>query len=175
MATNQDLRRAWREFTQNMTPSEIKKLEEAGFDLANPLDDNLPEFHRLLENFEPKDDDDVGPRKSAFGGRDKLKRQIEGRIVDEARREPEASDTAMDFAVAVAARVIDAFDCNKSPEVRLHIDCMKLALGYPACGSQKEIAAKWGMSKASVSWRVRHIQRKLNLPLCVFNGNRTNR
>lgn len=158
-----------------MTDHDRRKLEEAGFDIHDPLSENLPELHRLLENFEPRDDDDGGHRKSAFGGRDKLKREIERGISEETRREPDPADPAMDFAVAIAARVIDAFDCNKSPEVRLHIDCMKLALGYPSCGSQKEIAAKWNMSKASISWRVRHIQKKLNLPICVFNGNRTNR
>jgi hypothetical protein len=153
------LKETWEEFLRKATPQQRASLEEAGFDLKNPIYDNLPEFHRM---FSTTGDDELSEWKT----------MINSRIVNE----PETpKDPLIDFSVVVACKIIDAFDCSADKSVKLHAECMRLAIGMPSCGSQKEVAKKYGRTKAYISWRVRDIQKRLELPLCIFNGNRTNK
>lgn len=158
------MRRTWKEFLRKLTPEDRKRLVDAGFDMDDPSVDNLPQFHKT---FAPTDKDT-----DASEGKGRCSRtQID--ITD--RYEADRKDPAMDFAVAIAAKIIDVFGATTSQEVKMHADCMRLAIGYPSCGSQKDIAQRYGRSKAYISFRVRSIQKRLNLPNCIFNGNRTGR
>lgn len=146
-------------FVTGLTDDQRRELVSAGFDLSDVEAETMPQFHKLFTPYE------------------------DGHPENESRKIPVLMSTkerddglgSVDFAVFIAARIIDAFDCTTSKEARLHCDCMRLAVGYPSCGSQQDIARKYGKSKAFVSYRVRSIQKRLDLPLCVFNGNRTNR
>lgn len=153
------IRETWDDFLAKATPKQRAELEKAGFDLADPLSENLPEYHR---RFSSAGDDERSEWVTMINSRK-----------DRAAESPK--DPLMDFAVVVACRVIDSFDCSQDKGVRLHAECMRLAIGMPSCGSQKEVAKKFGKTKAYVSFRVRAIQKKLTLPVCIFNGNRTNR
>jgi hypothetical protein len=153
------LRETWEDFLRKATPQQRDDLEEAGFDLADPLDENLPEFHRRFST----------------AGDDELSEWVT--MINRRKDAPADSpkDPLIDFAVVVACKVIDAFDCSADKEVKLHAECMRLAIGMPSCGSQKEVGKRYGKTKAYVSWKVRSIQRRLQLPVCIFNGNRTNK
>lgn len=132
--------------------------------MEDPSSDNLSQFHKTFAPADEDDDPTEGKGRSA-------RTQID--LTD--KYQAERKDPAMDFAVAIAAKVIDVFGATTSQEVKMHADCMRLAIGYPSCGSQKEIAERYGRSKAYISFRVRSIQKRLNLPTCIFNGNRTGR
>lgn len=142
-----------------LTEEQRRELVEAGFDLSDVEVEVLPQFHKLFTPYEDGHPENESRKIPVLMSRD----------------ERDAGMGAMGYAVFIAARVIDAFDCTTSKEAKLHCDCMRLAIGYPSCGSQQEIAERYGKSKAFISYRVRSIQKRLNLPLCVFNGNRTNR
>jgi len=157
------LREEWEAFLSKATAQDIKRLADAGINVEDPLDDNLPMFHRRFGT----DGDSTGDANA-----NSYFQKISAGVAKSKGRAEDANPS-MELAVAIAARVIDAFDCTKSKEVRMHSDCMRLAIGYPSCGSQQEIAKRYGRSKSYISYRVRMIQRKFSLPLCAYNGNRT--
>ena len=154
-----NLRETWNQWVSKLSDAQIKKLKESGFDLDDPLDDGLPIPHRRMET-KPRD------REDKMGYADKVMLAYSLRTSDD------KPDAPMDFAVAVAAQLIDAFDCSRDKSVRLHADCMRLAIGHPACRSQDEVCKRYSLSKANISWRVRSIQKRFNLSRGCFNGNR---
>ena len=161
-----ELRAGWANWLAQLTDVEKAQLRDAGIDIGDPLDDGLARFNRLFQQTggDGVSDDGYDDQKGYFA-------RITEKMVEDAAK-PEKKDPAMDFAVFVAARVIDVFAASNSRDVRLHCDCVKLALAYPSCRSQEQICERYNLSKANVSWRVRNIQRKFNLPKGCFNGNR---
>jgi hypothetical protein len=153
------LKEAWEKWVSNMPPKQAQKLIDAGFNLDDINDDGLPMFHRRMET---KQRD----REDKMGYADKV-------LLSHAKRtKPEEADAPMDFAIYIAAQLIDAFDCSRDKSVRLHADCMRLAIGHPSCKSQDEVCKRYSLSKANISWRVRSIQKRFNLSRGCFNGNR---
>lgn len=137
----------------------MKKLKSAGFNMDDPLDEGLPMFHRRMETKQRDREDKMGYADTVM-------------LAYAERCKPDEPDSMMDFAVAVASHLIDAFDCSRDKSVRLHADCMRLAIGYPSCRSQAEVCKRYGLSKANISWRVRSIQKRFNISKGCFNGNR---
>lgn len=137
----------------------MARLVEAGFDLDDPSDENVPYTRRVDTTPGAEDVEDSAMHRN--GKRDV--RALFFKFNQPAGGEPEEQDKALDYAVAVAAKVIDAFDCTKDRLVSLHADCMRLAIGYPCCGSQSDVARRHGVNRANVSFRVRSIQRRLGL------------
>lgn len=157
MATKERLKDEWRNFIRRASAQQIEELRKAGIvDPTNDEDGELPDSHRYIDRYLDRGD------KVA----DWLFSKIE---------KPAGSDPNMTFATAIAARIVDAFDCSVEPAVKLHCDCFRLALGYASCGSQKQVAVKHGKSKAFISFRVRVIQRRLGIPTGAHNGNRCKR
>lgn len=155
-SSDHDLKKAWSVFLDNCSDEEMQSLLDSGVNPRDPLDDNLPMFHRLFEQTENSEGN------SYF---DKI-------LGDLSRSTPQATeptDPARDFAVAVAARVIAAFDCPQSPEVSLHSDCVKLALGIDSAGSQKDVSKRHSRSKQFVNWKVKSIQKRLGVGKSCFN------
>jgi hypothetical protein len=159
-----EMRKQWTEFLRKLSPEEKSQLTKAGFNLLDPSDDGMSQFHKT---FAPNDEDDDPQR--GFGRKYRTQIDMSDKYV------PDKKDPPMDFAVAIAASIIDVFSSTTNQDVKMHADCVKLAIGYPSCGSQKDIAKRYGRSKAYISFRVRSIQKRLNLPNCIFNGNRTSR
>ena len=155
MATKERLEEEWADFVKRASKDQLQKLRDAGIvNPADPEDGEFPQFHRYIDRYLGKEE------------------KVVGWLYSRIAKPCESDDPDMNFAMAVAARVIDAFDCSVEPEIKLHCDCFRLALGFPSCGSQKEVASKHGMSKAAISFRVRVIQRRLKLPTGAFNGPR---
>lgn len=152
-SADRDLSQAWSDFLESRTREELDLLAKANIDLSDPESENLPMFHRLFEHSE---NDDGNSYFESIQPKETPKR--------ETPQEP-----VLDFAVAIAARVIHAFDCPRSPEVNLHADCVRLAMGIHSVGSQKEVAQRHGRSKQFVHWKVKSIQRKLGIGKSCFN------
>jgi hypothetical protein len=166
-----DLKQEWAKFIKTRTKEQIAQLEASGFDTGDPQSENLHRFHRTFqEGLTNKQGN-----KPSDSGTQAYSEKLSFMVHKMAGNTEKESDPAMDFAVAIAARVIDIFDCSRDRQVRLHADCMRLAIGYPSARSQSEICDKYNLSKANVSWRVRSIQRKFDLPRCFTNGNRVNK
>lgn len=162
-----DLRAEWRAFLAKKSKADLAKLREAGFDLDDPETPHDP-YTRVVDTTPGQEDDD--PSETNFKAGDKCSRRSD---YFAPREDVErTSEPHMDYAVAIAARVIDAFDCTKSKDVALHADCFRLAIGYPSCGSQSDVARRHGVNRANVSFRVRAIQRRVGLPFCVVANSR---
>lgn len=129
---------------------------ESNIDLSDPESENLPMFHRLFEQTENDD------------GNSYCQSIIAGQAI-EAHRNDGEKDHIKDFAVAIAARVIDAFDCVQSPDVNIHADCMRLALGVQSVGTQKDVAIRHKRSKQFIHSKVEFIQRRLGLGKSCYN------
>ena len=129
---------AWRGFLETLTSQEIQSLKESGFDIDDIHDDGVPEPHRRIYL------DSYADRMAA---------------------KPEESDESrLSSLVSIIARVINAYDCTSNRAVLLHNDCFRIALGYRNYKSMADLASKYGVDKATVSWRVKQIQKSLNLP-----------
>lgn len=161
------VRKAWQEHVAGLSKEDLEKLRAAGVDPDDPLELKTARFHRVVSTQEGKGGEYSKMRESYF------QRITKGGQIREHIDGEEKDDPVQVFAIIITRMVIDAFDCSKSREVRFHCDCMRLALGDASMGSQKQVCEKYGVSKAMLSWNVRKIQKRLNLPKCIFNGNRT--
>lgn len=141
---------------ESCSDEEMQTLLNSGVNPRDPLNENLPMFHRLFEQTENRDGN------SYFD-------KILGDLNRSGSQTQEPSDPARDFAIAVAARVITAFDCPQSPEVSLHADCVKLAIGIDSAGSQKDVSKRHNRSKQFVNWKVKSIQKRLGVGKSCFN------
>lgn len=135
----------WVSFLAGLSEEDRKKLKAAGVNLDNPTNPDPPQ----------------GPNRYITN-----EWWIEKHAVKQGR--PEESDPMKDFMISVIAKVIDAFDCSRSPEVKLHADCMKMALGVPGYKSMGDLASRHDTSKAMISWRVKYIQRRVGLEPSVY-------
>lgn len=162
-----NIRAEWDKFISTLGEKSLKALREAGIDPEDPMALNDIASHRLF-GMEGRGTEYTRHKESYF------QRITKGEQIRKHREQSEEDvrDPVNEFAILVARHVLRAFECSRSREVRFHCDCIKLALGDPAMGSQKEICEKYGVSKAMLSWNVRKIQRRLDLPKCIFNGNR---
>jgi len=134
------VKEAWVSFLQGCNAEELAALKAAGVNLDEPTNPNPPQ----------------GPNR--WIGDDKWINQHAVKP-----DEPEPADENKDQMISVIAKVIDAFDCSKSKQVKLHADCMRMALGVPGFKSMGQLASKYGTSKAMISWRVKHIQKRVGL------------
>jgi len=138
------LEEVWVSFLAGLSPEEKLKLKGNGVNLDNPTNPDPPQ----------------GPNRYITN---------EWWIEKHAARQAVEEQSPMhDLMVSVVARVIDAFDCSRSPEVKLHADCMKMALGVPGYKSMGELAKRHDTSKAMISWRVKYIQKRIGLEPSVY-------
>lgn len=138
------LEEVWISFLAGLSPEEKLKLKGNGVNLDNPTNPDPPQ----------------GPNRYITN---------EWWIEKHAARQVADEQSPMhDIMVSVVARVIDAFDCSRSPEVKLHADCMKMALGVPGYKSMGELAKRHDTSKAMISWRVKYIQKRVGLEPSIY-------
>lgn len=135
----------WVSFLAGLTPEEKLTLKQSGVNLDNPTNPDPPQ----------------GPNRYITN-----EWWIEKHCVKPGV--PEEAGPMKDLLVSVVARVIDAFDCSRSPEVKLHADCMKMALGVPGYKSMGELAKRHDTSKAMISWRVKYIQKRVGLEPSIY-------
>lgn len=163
------VRQTWDWYISTLGEEGLKALRDAGVDPADPMAINDVSSHRLVSTIDGRGTEYDKMRESYFQRITKAE-QIRKHRQEENMAE---ADPIGDFAFIIARQVVKAFDCSRSREVRFHCDCMRLAIGDPGMGSQKEVCERYGVSKAMLSWNVRKIQKRLALPRCIFNGNRT--
>jgi hypothetical protein len=138
MSNRVSITEAWKGFLETLTPQEIESLKASGFKIDDIHDDGVPEPHRRIYL------DSYADRMAA--------------------KPEESDDSRLSSLVSIIARVINAYDCTSNRAVLLHNDCFRIALGYKNYKSMADLAAKYGVDKATVSWRVKQIQKSLNLP-----------
>jgi len=129
----------WKAFIAGLSAQERAALEAANIDVGDYFNENLPEPHRRIYD-------------ASYADRVAVKQETD---------ETQSSYTSL---VSIIARVIDALDCTNNREVLLHNDCIRMALGYRNYRSMADVAKKYGVDKATISWRVKQIQKRLNLP-----------
>jgi hypothetical protein len=133
------LKSEWAGFIATLSPQEIAALEAANIDVGDYFSENLPEPHRRIYD-------------ASYADRMAVK------------QEAQEENTSFSSLVSIIARVIDALDCTNNREVLLHNDCIRMALGYRNYKSMADVAKKYGVDKATISWRVKQIQHRLKLP-----------
>ena len=129
----------WRSFVAGLSAQEKAALEAANINVGDYFDENLPEPHRRIY------DASYADRMAA-------------------KQETQEENSSFSSLVSIIARVIDALDCTNSREVLMHNDCIRMALGYRNYRTMADVAKKYGVDKATISWRVKQIQKRLNLP-----------
>jgi len=149
----QDIDEVWKDFVKNLPPEQIAAMRRNGLNPDDIRDDGLHRFHRLVEPEEEGDTAGVTYWTVIMG-------KHQRRVLSERHEE---SDALAEFATAVAARVVDAFDCSRDPRVRFHADCMRIALGYTDHGSLENIAKRYDTDKQKVHWHVKTIRKRLGL------------
>ena len=145
----------WKDFVAKLPPEQLEALARNGLNPDDINDECLTRFHRLVE---PEDASDTSSSGSTYWTFIMGNHQ---RKVDAVRKKPE--DLLADFATAIAARVVDAFDCSRDPRVRFHADCMRIALGYTDHGSLDKIAKRYDTDKQKVHWHVKTIRKRIGL------------
>lgn len=148
-----DLNDVWVEFVRNLPPEQVDALKRNGLNPSDIRDDCIHRFHRVVEPTEQQDRDGSTYWSVIMGNHQR-------KVLAE---RPEPEDMIADFATAVAARVVDAFDCSRDPRVRFHADCMRIALGYTEHGSLERIAKRYDTDKQKVHWHVKTIKKRLGL------------
>lgn len=135
----------------------MRLLMESNINPLDPTSDNLPMFHRRFEHTENDD------------GNSYCDSILAHKAIERHRAGEDDDAPARDFAVAVAARVINAFDCIQSPDVNIHADCMRLAIGLESVGTQKEVAQRHRRTKQFIHAKVDLIQKRLGIGKSCFN------
>jgi hypothetical protein len=69
---------------------------------------------------------------------------------------------------SIIAKVIASFDCEYEPKVMMNNDCVRIALGYRNYKSMADVAKKYGVSKATISWRVKQVQKRLGIEPSIY-------
>lgn len=166
MTPASNIRAEWDAFIATLGEDGLRTLRAAGIDPHDPMEVADKRFHRTVDTCEGDNSSD-SKRSSYF------EKVTKKELVQDYLTQRDVEDPLTVFSIQIARMVVEAFDCSKSTEVRFHCDCIRLALGDASMGSQKAVCDRYNVSKATLSWHVRKIQKRLNLPKCIFNGNRT--
>jgi hypothetical protein len=137
----------WSKFLSRLHPAELEALKAAGIDPGNPSDAEPPLPHRYI-----------------YGDSYENKLSLQ----EFWRKENEGESSVYGSLASIVAKVIDAFDCTTNKEVLLHNDCVRIALGYRNYKSMADLADKYNLTRAAVSWRVKKIQARIGTEPSIY-------
>lgn len=137
----------WKKFLSRLHPAELEALKAAGIDPGNPSNAEPPMPHRYI-----------------YG--DSYENRLS--MQDFWKKEGDAEGNVYGSLASIVAKVIDAFDCDFEPKVMMNNDCVRIALGYRNYKSMADVAKKYGVSKATISWRVKQVQKRLGIEPSVY-------
>jgi len=147
---NEEIENEWKAFVDGLTPEQRKELTDAGFNIYDINDDGVPKPHRYIYD------------------QDKFCRPITINEWKADLRNEENNDGVINVLSSIIAKVIDALDCTTNKEVLMHNDCIRLALGYRTYKSMADVAKKYDVKRATISWRVKQIQKRLNIEPSIY-------
>lgn len=134
----------WARFVKTLRPEELESLKSAGINPDDYFDDTPPVPHRYIYG-------------DSFADRLAL------------QAKPEEEETGVFGPLSsIIAKVISAFDCDFEPKVMMNNDCVRIALGYRNYKSMADVAKKYGVSKATISWRVKQVQKRLGIAPSIY-------
>lgn len=139
--------KVWDAFVAGLSEEEKKALQDAGFSLKFYHADNLAKAHRHIYDDKYVDKMTFLTRVTPFADSDK---EVEGALA------------------SVVAKVIAAYGCTNDPKVLLHNDCFRIALGYTNYASMADLAKHYKVTRATISYRVKTIQKELGLPPSIY-------
>jgi len=134
----------WNRFVKTLRPEELEALKAAGVNPQDYFDDTPAVPHRYIYG-------DSFADKLAFSTK---------------KEEEEVS--VFGPLSSIIAKVIASFDCEYEPKVMMNNDCVRIALGYRNYKSMADVAKKYGVSKATISWRVKQVQKRLGIEPSVY-------
>lgn len=163
---------------RRLSPADRISLVEQGFDPKNPSWAGIPLAHRYVESDRSSHFNSVDARPGeAFKP---LAVSPRGYDVDYSmamrwqaeRAQPENLMSERTFTYAemldIVRKVIAPWTESQSPDVRLFGTCQYIALGVPGQPTMTELAKRHGVTRAEISRRVKHIQKKMGLPPSVY-------
>lgn len=134
----------WQRFVKTLRPEEIEALKAAGFNPDDYFDDTPSVPHRYIYA-------------ESFADRISL-----------STKKDEEEPSVFGPLASIIAKVIASFDCEHEPKVMMNNDCVRIALGYRNYKSMADVAKKYGVSKATISWRVKQVQKRLGIAPSVY-------
>jgi len=137
----------WKKFIARLHPAELEALKAAGVDPGNPTNAEPPLPHRYI-----------------YG--DSYENRLS--MQEFFRKDEDGKAGVYGSLASIIAKVIDAFDCDFEPKVMMNNDCVRIALGYRNYKSMADVAKKYGVSKATISWRVKKVQKRLGIEPSIY-------
>lgn len=137
----------WDAFVSSLPEDQRARLVEAGFDLDDYHKTNLTKPHRLIYDDKFMDKRMTVRKVQPFSDSDT---EIEG------------------ILSSIVAKIIAAYGCTNDPKVLLHNDCFRIALGYTNYASMADLAKRYKVHRATISYRVKCIQEELGLPPSIY-------
>lgn len=134
----------WKRFVKTLRPEELEALKAAGVNPDDYFDDTPSVPHRYIYG-------DSFADRLAF-----------------TRDDREEEVTVFGPLSSIIAKVIAAFDCDFEPKVMMNNDCVRIALGYRNYRSMADVAKRYGVSKATISWRVKQVQKRLGIEPSIY-------
>lgn len=154
---------------RRLPAGERVSLLEQGFDPKNPGNSGIGFAHRYVDSDRSASSWERTPWSArsydvdyALGA----KWQAEMAVGDE----PLMDDRTFTQAevLDIIRKVIAPWTDSQSPDVRLFGTCQYIALGVPGQPTMTELAKRHGVTRAEISRRVKHIQKKMGLPPSVY-------
>lgn len=161
---------------RKLTAGERVSLMEQGFDPKNPSWAGIPLAHRYVDSDRSSDaDGDKEHNRINFSewsmrGYDIDYQRGAQWQAEKCREESLMDDKTFTYAevLDILRKVIAPWTESQSPDVRLFGTCQHIALGVPGQPTMTELAKKHGVTRAEISRRVKHIQKKMNLPPSMY-------
>ena len=142
--SRQQMGEEWKRFVKTLRPEELEALKSAGVNPEDYFDDTPAVPHRYIYG------DSFADRLAFSTKKDEEETSVFGPLS------------------SIIAKVIASFDCEYEPKVMMNNDCVRIALGYRNYKSMADVAKKYGVSKATISWRVKQVQKRLGIEPSIY-------
>jgi hypothetical protein len=178
MSKASDMAAVYAAWWRRLTPGQQVSLVSGGFDPKNPSWAGIPLAHRYVDSdrsshfdgVDSQTDNTFKPFAISPRGYDVDYALAMRWQAEMAQQETLMSERTFTFPemLDILRKVIAPWTDSQSPDVRLFGTCQYIALGVPGQPTMTELAKKHGVTRAEISRRVKHIQRKMNLPPSMY-------
>lgn len=177
MSKASDMAAIYKAWYRRLPPAQQAMLAETGFDPSNPGNSGVPMAHRYVETDGGNSADGCDSFRDwktmqCWSDRGYDVDYVRGAMwqAERAAEEPPMQDKTYEYAevLDIVRKVIAPWTESQSKDVRLFGTCQYIALGVPGQPTMTELAKRHGVTRAEISRRVKHIQRKMNLPPSIY-------